>query len=55
MLSDEFLDSIAVARLEVVGWSGKLAGADARMSDVFTLLKTPDGWQIIQKAFHWHS
>jgi hypothetical protein len=25
------------------------------MSDLFTLLKMPDGWKIIQKAFHWHA
>jgi hypothetical protein len=25
------------------------------MSDLFTLLKTADGWKIIQKAFHWHA
>jgi len=24
------------------------------MSDLFTLLKMPGGWKIIQKAFHWH-
>ena len=47
--------SIAVVRLEVAGWSGKLAGSGVRMSDFFTLLKTPDGWKIIQKAFHWHA
>ena len=55
VVSIDILDSIAVARLEVVGWSGKLAGSDARMSDLFTLLKTPQGWRIIQKAFHWHA
>jgi hypothetical protein len=50
----EILSTIAVVHLEVAGWSGKLAGEDAAMSDLFTLLKTPSGWQIIQKAFHWH-
>jgi hypothetical protein len=25
------------------------------MSDLFTLLKMPGGWKIIQKAFHWHA
>jgi hypothetical protein len=25
------------------------------MSDLFTLLRTPGGWKIIQKAFHWHA
>jgi hypothetical protein len=55
IVSVDILDSIAVVRLEVAGWSGKLAGSGVRMSDLFTLLKTPDGWQIIQKAFHWHT
>ena len=53
--SVDILDSIAVVRLEVDGWSGKLAGSNERMSDLFTLLKTPNGWRIIQKAFHWHA
>jgi|ERR1051326_5203176 len=55
IVSVDILDSIAVVRLEVSSWSGKLAGSGVRMSDLFTLLKTPGGWQIIQKAFHWHS
>lgn len=55
IVSVDILDSIAVVRLEVSGWSGKLAGSDVRMSDLFTLLKTPNGWRIIQKAFHWHA
>jgi len=54
IVSVDILDSIAVVRLEVAGWSGKLAGSGVWMSDLFTLLKTSDGWQIIQKAFHWH-
>jgi hypothetical protein len=54
-VSVEILESIAVVRLEVDGWSGALSGSAARMSDVFTLLKTPAGWKIIQKAFHWHA
>ena len=53
--SVDILDSIAVVRLEVENWSGKLAGSGVHMSDLFTLLKTPAGWKIIQKAFHWHS
>lgn len=53
--SVDILDSIAVVRLEVENWSGKLAGSGVHMSDLFTLLKTPEGWRIIQKAFHWHS
>ena len=53
--SVDILDSIAVVRLEVENWAGKLAGSGVHMSDLFTLLKTPTGWKIIQKAFHWHS
>jgi Putative lumazine-binding len=55
MVSVDILESIAVVRLDVDGWSGNLAGSDVYMSDLFTLLKTPSGWRIIQKAFHWHS
>jgi Putative lumazine-binding len=55
IVSVDILDSIAVVRLEVAEWSGKLAGSGVRMSDLFTLLKTPGGWKIIQKAFHWHA
>ncbi len=55
-VSVDILDSIAVVRLEVAGWSGTMAGpGGAHMSDVFTLLRMPEGWKIIQKAFHWHS
>ena len=54
-VSIDILESIAVVRLEVDGWSGAEAGSGARMSDVFTLLRTPQGWKIIQKAFHWYS
>jgi hypothetical protein len=55
VVSVDILESIAVVRLEVAGWSGNLAGTGVRMSDLFTLLKTPNGWKIIQKAFHWHA
>lgn len=55
VLSVDILDSVAIARLEVQGWSGKLAGTNGRTTDVFTLLRTPQGWTIIQKAFHWHA
>jgi hypothetical protein len=51
----DILDSIAAVRLEVAGLSGKMAGSDVHMSDLFTLLKMPGGWKIIQKAFHWHT
>jgi hypothetical protein len=40
--------------LEVQGWSGALAGSDARISEVFTLLKRDGEWRITQKIFHWH-
>jgi len=55
MVSVDILHTIAVVHLEVAGWSGSLAGSGVRMSDLFTLLKTPNGWKIIQKAFHWHA
>jgi Putative lumazine-binding len=54
-VSVDILDSIAVVRLEASGWSGKLVEAEVRMSDLFTLLRMPEGWKIIQKAFHWES
>ena len=50
----EIIDSIAVVHLEVQRWSGKLAGANARASDVFTLLKCNREWKITHKLFHWH-
>lgn len=55
IVSLDLAESIAVVRLEVANWSGKLAGSGVRMSDLFTFLRTPEGWRIIQKAFHWHS
>jgi Putative lumazine-binding len=50
----EIIESIAVVHLEVQRWSGKLAGANARASDVFTLLKWNGKWKITHKLFHWH-
>jgi hypothetical protein len=50
----EIIESIAIVHLEVQQWSGKLAGANARASDVFTLLKRDGAWQITHKLFHWH-
>jgi hypothetical protein len=50
----EIIETIAVVHLEVQHWSGKLAGADARASDVFTLLKCNSEWKITHKLFHWH-
>jgi Putative lumazine-binding len=50
----EIIETIAVVHLEVQRWSGKLAGANARASDVFTLLKWNGEWKITHKLFHWH-
>lgn len=50
----EIIESIAVVHLEVQRWSGKLAGANARASDVFTLLQWNGQWRITHKLFHWH-
>jgi hypothetical protein len=50
----EVIESIAVVHLEVQHWSGKLAGANACASDVFTLLKCNGEWKITHKLFHWH-
>ena len=50
----EIIESVAVVHLEVQRWSGKLAGANARASDVFTLLKWNGEWKITHKLFHWH-
>jgi Putative lumazine-binding len=50
----EIIETIAVVHLEVQRWSGKLAGANARASDVFTLLKGNGEWKITHKLFHWH-
>ena len=55
LVSVEVVQTVAVVRFEVAHWSGTLAGKDARMSDVFTLIKTEAGWKISQKTFHWHS
>jgi len=50
----EIIETIAVVHLEVERWSGKLAGANARASDVFTLMKWNGEWKITHKLFHWH-
>ena len=55
VVSVDTAESIAVVRLEVANFSGKLAGSGVHMSDIFTSLRMPEGWRIIQKAFHWHS
>lgn len=51
----EIIETIALVHLEVRHWSGKLAGANSRASDVFTLLKQSGDWKITHKLFHWHS
>jgi len=53
VVSVDVAESIAVVRLEVANFTGRLAGSGAQMSDIFTFLRTPEGWRIIQKAFHW--
>ncbi|WP_018616470.1 nuclear transport factor 2 family protein [Segetibacter koreensis] len=53
--SIEILETIAVVRLEVKNWSGKIAGSGVNMSDIFNLVKTEEGWKISQKMFHWHA
>jgi hypothetical protein len=50
----EIIDTIALVHLEVEHWSGRLVGANARASDVFTLLKCNQEWRITHKLFHWH-
>ena len=51
----EIIETIALVHLEVRRWSGKLAGANSRASDVFTLLKLSGDWKITHKLFHWHN
>lgn len=51
----EIIVTIALVHLEVDGWSGKLAGANSRATDVFTLLKLNGDWKITHKLFHWHT
>src|SRR4051794_27261458 len=55
VVSVNVMESIAAVRLEVANWSGKLAGSGVRMSDIFTFLRMPEGWTIIQKAISLHS
>lgn len=51
----EIIETIALVHLDVRGWSGKLAGAASRASDVFTLLNIDGEWRITHKLFHWHT
>jgi len=41
--------SVATARLEIENWTGH------RFTDLFTLLKTGEQWQIVNKVFHLHA
>lgn len=41
--------TIATARVEIDNWTGH------RFTDLFTLLKTGDTWQITSKVFHLHA
>jgi hypothetical protein len=43
------LHSIAAVHLEVENLSGNLAGSGVHMSDLFTLLHTPEGWKITEE------
>ncbi|HSJ67727.1 MAG TPA: nuclear transport factor 2 family protein [Anditalea sp.] len=52
--SIEILGTIAVARLDVEHWSGEVIGSDTHMSDIFTLIKTSEGWKIANKMFYVH-
>ncbi len=52
--SIEMLDTIAVVRLEVAHWTGKVIGTDTHMTDLFNLIKTEAGWKVSQKMFHLH-
>lgn len=52
--SIEVLESIAVVRLEVAHWTGKVIGTDSHMSDLFNLIKSENGWKISHKMFHLH-
>lgn len=40
--------NIAMARVEIPDWAG------AHYTDMFTLLKTADGWRIVSKVSHRH-
>lgn len=44
----EVFETIATARVEIWDWKGH------RFTDMFTLLKTGEVWQIVSKVFHLH-
>ena len=50
----EIIETIAVVHSKCNAGQATLAGANARASDVFTLLKCNGEWKITHKLFHWH-
>ncbi len=52
--SVEIIHSIALVKVEARRWEGKMAGTQADMTDLFTLLKVDGEWKITQKTFHWY-
>jgi|GEM_PF-306050 len=42
----DIIEDIAMARVEIDNWSG------AKYTDMFTLIKTADGWRIASKVSH---
>lgn len=47
--SVDIAGSVATVRLELDNWTGH------KFTDMFTLLKVGDQWQIMNKVFHLHS
>lgn len=50
----EIIETTAVVHLEILRWSGKLAGMNARVSNVFTLLRKNGEWRATHLLFHWY-
>lgn len=44
----DVVEDIAMARVEIDNWAG------AKYTDMFTLVKTADGWRIVSKVSHRH-
>ena len=47
--SIDLVDTVATVRLELENWTG------LRFTDLFTLFKSDDVWQITNKVFHLHA
>lgn len=47
--SIDIAGAVATARMEIRDWTGH------DFTDLFTLLRTDAGWQIVSKVFHLHS